>query len=135
MTERHESATTLVVREFVNKMVDPTRLTQPEYERVIDRVLNALPPYAMSRDVIRAEKKRLGASRMTEEPDRTLVCASCFRASCWWNVFPCDENKQSGLVRATEAQLRELNVEHESYYVRLMGVHDNPAEPKLELVA
>lgn len=55
-----ESATELAVREFVGKLVDPARLTQPEYERVIDRVLNALPPYAMSREVIEAEKKRLG---------------------------------------------------------------------------
>ena len=58
MIERHESEKTHAVREFVNKMVDPARLTQSEYERVINRVLKALPPYAMSRDVIRAQKMR-----------------------------------------------------------------------------
>ena len=62
---KHDVATCLAAREFVGKLVDSARLTQPEYERVIENVLKALPPYAMSKEVIAAERKRLGIRAFT----------------------------------------------------------------------
>lgn len=69
---------------------------------------------------------------MTDQP-RTLVCANCKTASCWWGEFYCERYKDAGLARATEAQLRELDLEHPDYFMHpLKNGHDNPAEPLLE---
>ena len=67
-----------------------------------------------------------------DEP-RTLVCAACKSASCWWGIFYCDQYRNVGLARATEAQLRALELEHPDYFMRpLKDGHDNPDEPLLE---
>ena len=64
---------------------------------------------------------------------RTLVCSACKCASCWMGQFYCDDYVSAGLVRATEAQLRELNVEDPSYFMGpLKARHDNPAVMLLE---
>ena len=68
---------------------------------------------------------------MTEP--RTLVCAACKTASCWWGSFYCDQYQTAGLARATETQLRELNLEHPDHFMRpLKQGHDNEAGPLLE---
>jgi len=65
----HDYATKMAVRRFVNGLVDATRLTQPEYERVVEKVLKALPPYAMCREVIAAERTRLGIKALVGASD------------------------------------------------------------------
>lgn len=61
----------------------------------------------------------------------TLVCDKCLRATCWHGSLYCDDAKNAGLVRATEAQLRKLNRENPGHFISYMGHDDNPSEPIL----
>lgn len=50
-------------------------------------------------------------------PERTVtVCDKCLKASCWYDKFPCDENKSAGLTQKTVSELAELGREHPSYW-------------------
>ena len=62
MTE-HDRATKMAARRFVATLVDATSLTPAEYERVIEKVLKALPPYAMDKEMIAAERAMLRIGR------------------------------------------------------------------------
>jgi hypothetical protein len=44
------------------------------------------------------------------------VCDACFQASCWQGVFMCDASQGAGTVQKTKAELRELGLEHPSYW-------------------
>lgn len=57
-------------------------------------------------------------------PDEILVtvCSACLRASCWHGAFPCEDAKGAGTVIYTVAELRPLNLEHESYWKPGKGV-------------
>ena len=71
------------------------------------------------------------AVKSMSEP-RTLICSKCLMASCWHGEFYCDEAKHAGLLRATEAQLRRLSREHESYFMpHLLAGHDDGRSPML----
>lgn len=49
--------------------------------------------------------------------DRLItVCASCLRASCWQYEFCCEEYKTAGTVMKPESELRQLNLEHPSWF-------------------
>ena len=50
--------------------------------------------------------------------DKTFitVCASCLRASCWQYIFLCDNWKFANIKQVTIKKLKELNLEHSSYW-------------------
>lgn len=39
---------------------------------------------------------------------KVLVCDKCLTASCWYNVFICDEHRTAGTKVMTVAELRAL---------------------------
>jgi len=54
-----------------------------------------------------------------QEADNRLVtvCSECLTASCWNGEFYCDKYISAGTVEKTVDELRELKLEHESYYL------------------
>ena len=50
------------------------------------------------------------------DSDQIKVCDQCLRASCWQGVYMCDDNLTAGTTRKTIRELRELKLEHESYW-------------------
>lgn len=51
------------------------------------------------------------------DDDRTVkVCASCLRASCWQDLFVCDDYRTAGTVDKTVWELRKLDREHPNYW-------------------
>jgi len=47
--------------------------------------------------------------------EKIIVCATCFRASCWNGIFYCDDYQNAGIVWRTKAQLLRMKKEHPSY--------------------
>lgn len=49
---------------------------------------------------------------------KVTVCAVCLTAACWQGVFMCDDSRNAGTVDLLVYQLRELDREHPSNWVR-----------------
>ena len=47
---------------------------------------------------------------------KITVCDKCLTASCWQGLFMCDDSKFAGTVQKTLEELKELNLEHPSYW-------------------
>ena len=47
---------------------------------------------------------------------KILVCNKCFRASCWYGKFICDEAIDAGTVKKTRKELAEKNLENPHYW-------------------
>lgn len=68
------------------------------------------------RDEIAQLRGRLEAMK---GPDRWVtVCDQCKRASCWRGTFMCDKARTAGTIDLPLPKLRELNLEHASYWQR-----------------
>ena len=48
--------------------------------------------------------------------EKITVCDKCLTASCWQGLFMCDDSKFAGTVEKTIDELKELNLEHSSYW-------------------
>jgi len=48
--------------------------------------------------------------------EKITVCDKCLMASCWQGLFMCDDSKFAGTVEKTIDELKELNLEHSSYW-------------------
>lgn len=48
--------------------------------------------------------------------EKITVCDKCLTASCWQGFFMCDDSKFAGTVEKTIDELKELNLEHSSYW-------------------
>lgn len=48
--------------------------------------------------------------------EEITVCDKCLRASCWQGLFMCDDARLAGTVQKTLEELKELNLEHPSYW-------------------
>lgn len=48
--------------------------------------------------------------------EEITVCDRCLRASCWQGLFMCDYARLAGTVQKTLEELKELNLEHPSYW-------------------
>jgi hypothetical protein len=46
------------------------------------------------------------------------VCSACLRASCWQGKFMCDEAQTASTRQMPVAELRQLKLEHPSYWSR-----------------
>lgn len=46
--------------------------------------------------------------------EEITVCDKCLRASCWQDLFMCDDARLAGTVQKTLEELKELNLEHPS---------------------
>lgn len=44
------------------------------------------------------------------------VCDKCLQASCWQAKFFCDNAETAGTIDLPVSRLRELDLEHESYW-------------------
>ena len=44
------------------------------------------------------------------------VCAKCLRASCWHGLEMCDEARGAGTVEKTAAELKQMCLEHPSWW-------------------
>jgi hypothetical protein len=44
------------------------------------------------------------------------VCDKCLQASCWQGIFMCDDSRYAGTVQMTIKELKELKLEHHSYW-------------------
>ena len=44
------------------------------------------------------------------------VCSSCLQATCWQGIFYCNEYRTAGTVEKTREELKELALEHSSYW-------------------
>jgi len=55
-------------------------------------------------------------SETLDENKIVTVCANCLTASCWQGEFYCDEYRNTGTTEKTVKELRELNLEHESFW-------------------
>ncbi len=51
-----------------------------------------------------------------EEEKKIEVCDKCFKASCWYGEFMCDESQTAGTVIRTVKELRKLGLEHENFW-------------------
>ena len=47
---------------------------------------------------------------------KITVCDKCLMASCWQGLFMCDDSIFAGTVEKTIDELKELNLEHSSYW-------------------
>jgi len=47
---------------------------------------------------------------------KITVCDKCLTSSCWQGLFMCDDSKFAGTVEKTIDELKELNLEHSSYW-------------------
>lgn len=53
----------------------------------------------------------------TEDDSRLVtVCDACLQATCWQGEFYCESYKTAGTVEKTVAELRELGLEHPSWW-------------------
>jgi len=48
--------------------------------------------------------------------EKITVCDKCLKASCWQGLFMCDNARLAGTVQKTISELKELNLEHSSYW-------------------
>jgi hypothetical protein len=55
-------------------------------------------------------------SDCVKDGEKVTVCASCKRASCWQGQFYCDDYRAARTVDLTVSELKELNLEHPSYW-------------------
>lgn len=54
---------------------------------------------------------------MAYQPDKlVLVCDRCFRATCYYGEFMCDDATDAGTGMLTVAELRRLDREHSDYW-------------------
>jgi hypothetical protein len=54
-----------------------------------------------------------------ELPDNLLitVCDNCLQATCWQGKFYCDKYQTAGTIDLPVRRLRELRLEHPSYWL------------------
>lgn len=45
-----------------------------------------------------------------------MVCAACFRVSCWYGEFYCADARNADVTRFRASQLSEMSMEHPEYY-------------------
>lgn len=60
--------------------------------------------------------ENIDVSEAPPKSETVTVCSSCLQASCWLNIFCCDDYKSAGTVEKTRKELRELSLEHPSYW-------------------
>jgi hypothetical protein len=48
--------------------------------------------------------------------EKITVCDKCLRASCWQGLFMCDSSRLAGTVKKTVKELKEIDLEHPSYW-------------------
>ena len=53
---------------------------------------------------------------MKDDDRRVTVCAECLQASCFQGEFYCDKARTAGVTRRSVRELRELALEHQSYW-------------------
>jgi hypothetical protein len=53
---------------------------------------------------------------MSDDDRLVTVCDQCFQASCWQGVFMCDDAVNAGTVDLPVLKLREMGLEHSSYW-------------------
>ncbi len=65
-----------------------------------------------------ATSGKQGAVGVQVEPivSTVTVCDACLQASCWQGEFMCDNARSAGTVEKTIKELKELNLEHYSYW-------------------
>ena len=51
-----------------------------------------------------------------KDTDLITVCDHCLMACCWQGKFYCDNYKIAGTIEKTVKELKELNLEHSSYW-------------------
>jgi hypothetical protein len=51
-----------------------------------------------------------------EKKPKVTVCDSCFRACCWQGKLICESSKHAGTIELSVETLKELDLEHESYW-------------------
>jgi hypothetical protein len=68
---------------------------------------------------------------MSLQKDKKItVCDACFKASCWQGIWYCDDYKRAGTVEKTVAELRELGLEHKSYWREAAEARAEAAEDR-----
>ena len=75
------------------------------------------------RKALRIIKSILKSDEPNDSDDLVTVCSNCLTSSCWHGIFYCQEAKHAGTTQKTRKELRELNLEHPSYF-------DNPTLKK-----
>lgn len=55
-------------------------------------------------------------SASTDDNRLVTVCEACLTATCWHNIFPCEDFITAGLKKLPIRELRALNREHERYW-------------------
>jgi len=50
------------------------------------------------------------------DSDTVTVCDKCLMASCWQGIFMCDAAYRAGTLEKTIEELKNLNLEHPSYW-------------------
>lgn len=58
---------------------------------------------------------RLSRTRRPDER-RVTVCDACQTATCWEGLFMCENARIAGTKELTVRELRQLNLEHPSYW-------------------
>lgn len=61
----------------------------------------------------------------TNLPDDTLVtvCSACKTSACWMGLSMCHSAIRAGTIDLTVAQLRQLGLEHPSYWIPAPAAH------------
>lgn len=52
-----------------------------------------------------------------DNDEKVTVCSECHRAACWHGTFMCEESRNASTVEMTVAELRELKLEHENWWM------------------
>lgn len=50
------------------------------------------------------------------ETELVTVCSACLRASCWQELFVCDDHRHAPTEQRTRGELRAMDLEHSSYW-------------------
>jgi hypothetical protein len=53
---------------------------------------------------------------MNMQSETVTVCSNCLQASCWQGIFMCYESDKAGTVEKTREELKQLDLEHPSYW-------------------
>lgn len=56
--------------------------------------------------------------RTMDDGLKITACDACKQASCWQGIFFCDKYQSAGTMELTVAELRQLDLEHPSYWAK-----------------
>lgn len=66
-----------------------------------------------------SSKEKIHLLNLAQNNQRiVVVCSECSTASCWQGFFMCEKAKNAGVIEKTVGELKDLGLEHPSWWDR-----------------